>query len=643
MALLQPKLSLKVSQRQILTPGLMQMVSVLALNKLELKEMINAEIVENPVLEEIEESVPLLDELAGREADRERPAEEIVAVAETPREERDPFDEIDFGCYFQDYLDPGFRTPNCFELTDKPSFENFLSQPNTLTDHLVWQLGSLSIGPRLREAAEYIIGNLSEDGYLMATDEELLDGYLREAVRGDGSDGEAAGRLLAEALHLVQGFDPCGVATRDLRECLSAQLDQQEREFLLMFADPRRDGRHRNGAGFGVAGDDQREKWGVHTSAPPRAAHPEGHAAAEGSAHHVAHQAHTGNHSSNHEAVSGGRQLEAVPLVAVAAVASAEVALSDQSSAAMPAAATDLPDELAADEVSRHWAAELAATAAITANPGVAAKLEIFHSARRIVQEYLSLLLKRDLSEISRALGKPAEVTHHAVDLIRSLDPRPGQRFSHPDARLIEPDVTFVKRGDEFVVVMNEEDLPTLRLNQGYRKLLTQGDTERDVKEYVKERYRSALQLMRNIEQRKSTILRTCEAIIRRQPEFLEHGVEALKPMMIKDVAEEIGVHPSTVSRAVSNKYVHTPQGVYELRFFFSEGVNGPEGASTPLLLLKRKVKKLIDEENPSKPLTDDLIASMLQVQGIQVTRRTVAKYREDMRIPSTHQRRVRG
>jgi RNA polymerase sigma-54 factor len=309
----------------------------------------------------------------------------------------------------------------------------------------------------------------------------------------------------------------------------------------------------------------------------------------------------------------------------------------------MPAAATDLPDELAADEVSRHWAAEIAATAAITANPGVAAKLEIFHSARRIVQEYLSLLLKRDLSEISRALGKPAEVTHHAVDLIRSLDPRPGQRFSHPDARLIEPDVTFVKRGDEFVVVMNEEDLPTLRLNQGYRKLLTQGDTERDVKEYVKERYRSALQLMRNIEQRKSTILRTCEAIIRRQPEFLEHGVEALRPMMIKDVAEEIGVHPSTVSRAVSNKYVHTPQGVYELRFFFSEGVNGPEGASTPLLLLKRKVKKLIDEENPSKPLTDDLIASMLQVQGIQVTRRTVAKYREDMRIPSTHQRRVRG
>ena len=162
------------------------------------------------------------------------------------------------------------------------------------------------------------------------------------------------------------------------------------------------------------------------------------------------------------------------------------------------------------------------------------------------------------------------------------------------------------------------------------------------MKEYVKERYRSALQLMRNIQQRKNTILRTCEVIVRRQGDFLERGVEALKPMMIKDVAEEIGVHPSTVSRAVSNKYVHTPQGVFELRFFFSEGVNGPEGSGTPLLLLKRKVKKLIEEEDPRKPLTDDVITQMLQAQGIDVTRRTVAKYREDLRIPSTHQRRVR-
>ena len=159
----------------------------------------------------------------------------------------------------------------------------------------------------------------------------------------------------------------------------------------------------------------------------------------------------------------------------------------------------------------------------------------------------------------------------------------------------------------------------------------------------MKERYRSALQLIRNIEQRKSTILRTCEAIVRRQPEFLERGVDALRPMMIKDVAEEIGVHPSTVSRAVSNKYVHTPQGVYRAALLLLRRPRAARKApATPLMLLKRKVKKLIDEEDPKKPLTDDLIAGVLQSQGIQVTRRTVAKYREDMRIPSTHQRRVR-
>ena len=518
MALLQPKLSLKVAQRQILTPGLMQMVSVLALNKLELKEMIQSEMVENPILDEIEESVPLLDDVEGRQAERERPAEEVAASVETPKEEKDPFAEIDFGSYFQDYLDPGYRTPNSFELSEKPSFENFLSQPDTLTDHLTWQLGSLSIAPALREAAEYIVGNLNEDGYLLSTDEELLTGWVQE--KNSAEDYESARALLAEALELVRSLDPSGIATRDLRECLTLQVRQQEHEYDLIFGE---------------------------------------------------------------------------------------------------------------------------ADAAIEDEADVTARRALFRTAMEIIDHCLPLLQKRDLTALGRAVSKPPEHVQQAVDLIRALDPRPGQRYNRSEARLIEPDVVFVKRGDEFVVVMNEEDMPTLRLNQGYRKLLSQSDTEREVKEYVKERYRSALQLIRNIEQRKSTILRTCEAIVRRQPEFLERGVDSLRPMMIKDVAEEIGVHPSTVSRAVSNKYVHTPQGVFELRYFFSEAAGGPEGATTPLMLLKRKVKKLIDDEDPKKPLTDDFIASVLQSQGIQVTRRTVAKYREDMRIPSTHQRRVRN
>src|SRR6201996_6391548 len=208
MALLQPKLSLKVSQRQILTPGLMQMVSVLALNKLELKEMIQSEIAENPILEELEESVPLLDDIAGRQEMLDRPIETQQAEAE--RTKTDPFDEIDFGSYFQDYLDPGFRTPNSFEITEKPSIENFLSQPSTFTDHLFWQLGSLSLAPVIRDAAEYIIGNLNEDGYLTATDEELLEGYLREQLLPEQENGHA----VQNAEQIQVGDIPASLAER---------------------------------------------------------------------------------------------------------------------------------------------------------------------------------------------------------------------------------------------------------------------------------------------------------------------------------------------------------------------------------------------------------------------------------------------
>jgi RNA polymerase sigma-54 factor len=495
--LLQPRLNIKLTQRQALTPSLVQMVSVLALNKLELKEMINGELVENPVLEELEESAETIEERSAREGDRERSAEDMAA---TDAAAKDPFDEVDFGSYFQEYLDPGYRTASNYEDLDRPSFEQFLSQPSTLSDHLMWQLGSISLRADVRSAAEAIVGNLNEDGYLTASDAELA-----EAVFGDASLDVERAHCLARAQALIAELDPLGVGARDLRECLLRQIEALRRE---------------------------------------------------------------------------------------------------------------LED-----------------------NGGEAEPLEL---ARVIVDRHLALLQKKDMRELVRLCHRPAEEVQVAVEVIRRLDPRPGQRYNTVSTRLIEPDVAFVKRSDEYVVVMNEEDLPMLRLNAGYRKMLREKGLERDVREYVKERYKSAIQLLRNIEQRKNTILRTCEAIVRRQQDFLEKGVEGLRPMMIKEVAEEIGVHPSTVSRAVANKYVHTAQGVYELRFFFSEGVNGPEGGDVPLLLLKRRVKKLIEEENPGKPLTDDYLAAELQRQGIKVTRRTVAKYREDMHIPSTHQRRQR-
>src|SRR5246500_4535933 len=175
MVMLQHKLNVKLSQRQILTPGLVQMVSVLALNKIELKDMINAEMVENPVLEELEDSVPLIDEVGRKEEDRDRVTTK-TSTEETPivAEKKDPFEEIDFGSFFQDYLDPGYRTHSEMEDIERPSFENFLSKPSNLTDHLAWQLGALSLRREVREAADLIIGNLNEDGYLIASDDELL-------------------------------------------------------------------------------------------------------------------------------------------------------------------------------------------------------------------------------------------------------------------------------------------------------------------------------------------------------------------------------------------------------------------------------------------------------------------------------------
>jgi len=267
---------------------------------------------------------------------------------------------------------------------------------------------------------------------------------------------------------------------------------------------------------------------------------------------------------------------------------------------------------------------------------------QVVKDAIAVVDQHLKAVTLKQFKEIARAIGRPVEAVQAALDYVRTLDPRPGLRYNKVPARLIEPDVAFVKHGDEWLVIMNDEDMPQLRLNPAYKRLMTRDGNDRDTRNYVKDRYKSAIQLIKSIEQRKQTIAKVCYSIVARQEDFLERGIDRLKPMMIKEVAEEIGVHPSTVSRAVANKYVHTPQGVFELRYFFSESVQGPEGGGTSLLILKRRVKKLIEEEDPSRPLTDEQITRILQSQGIQVTRRTVAKYREDMKIPSTHQRRVK-
>jgi RNA polymerase sigma-54 factor len=479
MSFLSPKLHLRVAQKQILTPGLVQMVSVLALNRLELREMINQEIMANPVLEEIpEEGVT-----AESYTDEAFLKKETESVPET--EASNPFDEFDFGSFFTQYLDTGAeRAANGErEEIERPSFDKFLSSASNLADHLSWQLSVSISTEKVREIAEEIIGNLDENGYLTATLEEIAQ------------SGNFSTEDVEEALALVQEFDPPGVGARDLRECLLLQLK---------LIDPQND------------------------------------------------------------------------------------------------------------------------------------------LAKEIIGDHLKLLQNNQLKEVSRAVNRPVEQVKHAIDVIKRLDPKPGLRYNKTEPRLVEPDVQFRKVDGEWQVFMNDDDLPQLRLNPTYRRLLARDAADREVRNYVKERFTAAIQLMKNIEQRKHTILRVCQTILRRQSDYLDYGPDQLKPMMIKEVAEEIGVHPSTVSRAVANKYVHTPQGVLELRSFFSESVNGPQGAEMSLLSLKRRVKQMIDEEDATHPLTDEQITKRLSDEGIHVTRRTVAKYREDLRIPSTHRRRVK-
>jgi RNA polymerase sigma-54 factor len=601
MVLLQPRLHLKVSQRQILTPGLVQMVSVLALNKLELKDMITAEMVENPVLEELEESVPLLDDVNRREEERDRQASTEEAPAPTTEEKKDPFEEIDFGSFFQEYLDPGFRSRNEMEEIERPSFENFLSKPGSLTDHLVWQLGALSITAQVREAAEVVIGNLNEEGYLIASDEELLGVTAPSSPETDASVAES---LAKEA------------------SALGLQVDDAEGSGDLV-SDPGMDpGTLHDDEELGsIKYSDFADSTAAAATAPamspvePPEIQPQSSAPSEqpknGSVRPTFSVSF--NREELHEAIELIRQMDPPGI-----------------------ACRDLRECLLY-QLKFH---QLQLAALVNGNGE--AEGQVLADAIAIVDQHLRAVQLKQLKEIGKALNRTIEAVQSALDYLRTLDPRPGLRYNAVPARLIEPDVAFVKHGDEWLVMMNEEDVPQLRLNPAYKRLLTRDGNDKDTRNYVKERYKSAIQLIKNIEQRKQTIMKVCYSIVTRQEDFLEKGIDQLKPMMIKEVAEEIGVHPSTVSRAVANKYAHTPQGVFELRYFFSESVNGPQGGNTSLLILKRRVKKLIEEEDPSRPLTDEQITRILQSQGIQVTRRTVAKYREDMRIPSTHQRRVK-
>ena len=473
---IQQKLQTKLAQKLILTPSLQQAIKLLPMSTLELADLLNQEVVENPLLEEI----PTEDLQAADAA----PAVEKDAEAKAQADKTDSWDDADYEYFFGDYLDDGYRPRAPQEVKELPPIENTLSTSSSLTDHLEWQLSLQTEAEAIREIGEAIIGNLDDDGYLVASVDEI-------ASMGPWPIDE-----VERALRLIQSFDPIGVAARDLQECLTLQIQH------------------------------------LH--------------------------------------------LEGTP-------------------------------------------------------------------TETIVSEHLRLLHNHQMPDLARKLGLTIEELKGHVEIIQHLDPKPGSRFNPQPSQYVIPDVYIVKVEDQYVAVLNEDGLPQLRISPTYRRLLDKGASENsdETRAYVKDKFRSALWLIKSVEQRQKTIHKVATSICTFQRDFLDLGIEHLRPLVLRDVANDIGMHESTVSRVVTNKYMHTPQGVFEMKYFFHSGISSSYGDAVSSVTIKNRIKKIIESEDPKKPLSDSKIVNILQREGLMLARRTIAKYREELKIPTSNQRKV--
>ena len=259
-----------------------------------------------------------------------------------------------------------------------------------------------------------------------------------------------------------------------------------------------------------------------------------------------------------------------------------------------------------------------------------------------MVRDHMKQLQGHQYAEISRQMALTADEVAHHLEIIRALAPRPGNRYSPNKSAYILPDVFVVKEGEEYKIVLNDDGLPKLRISPTYRRMLDEKQPgSEETRSYVKDKLRSALWLLKSVDQRQRTIYKVAESIVRHQRAFLDHGISHLRPLVLRDVASDIGMHESTVSRVVANKYMHTPRGVYEMRFFFHSGITSSMGEAVSSVTIKDRIRKMIEEEDPQRPLSDSKIAEVLEAEGLPLARRTVAKYREELRIPPSNLRKT--
>ncbi|NJN64253.1 MAG: RNA polymerase factor sigma-54 [Acidobacteria bacterium] len=483
MPYLEQKLQPRLSQRLIITPQLQQAIRLLQLSKIELQEEIAQELVDNPALEDAVTHT----EMTAAEAPAPTSEREVTAGDDSVRDN----DDFDYDSFLRDLEDSYRPTQGMVEhrsADELPSFEQILSSAHQLSDHLQWQLEMSTLTEAERTIGEAIIGNLDERGYLEASIEEI-------AAMGPQPTPwtpEAVDRVR----RFIQHFDPVGVASRDVSECLLVQL----------------------------------EVGGLGSS-----------------------------------------------------------------------------------------------------------------SAATAIRAHLDLLEQHRYEELRVALGIDGDELDEVLDIIRHLDPRPGEKYQQSATSYITPDVFVIKDGDSYRIVLNEDGLPRLRVSPAYRRMIDRAAqtavSDASAKDFAREKVRAAVRLIRSLEERQRTIAKVANSIVKFQREFLDRGIEAIRPLVLRNVAEDIGMHEATVSRVVRQKYMHTPRGLFEMRFFFHSGLNSSDGGSVSSLTVKDKIKKLVGDESASKPLSDQAIAAALQREGLQIARRTVAKYREELHIPPSTQR----
>jgi RNA polymerase sigma-54 factor len=491
---LEQKLRLKLAQRLVMTPSLQQAIKLLQLSRLELEEALSEEILENPILdvEEPQDELPQIDGEPEEAADAGTTEAAAGTEADSPPSEEETYNDIDVEAFFADYLGdvrPEGPSMVSYSPDSEVPLENVVSAAPGLYDHLLWQLHLMDCSPDLLEVAEFIIGNLDEHGFLRADDDEIL-----RATGVGGSD-------LAEALAVVRSLDPPGIASRNLQECLIAQIDQ-------LAADP------------------------------------------------------------------------------------------------------------ADDEESA-----------------------LLQLVRQIVADHWHDFLHQRWEPLAAAVGCGVSDLKPVLEVIHRLEPKPGRIYTQERNQYIEPDVYVRKVDGEYTITLNDDGLPRLRINSRYARMLEGKVLDPQVSDYLREKMRNAVWLMKSIDQRQRTIYKVAQSIVAFQRGFLDQGIEHLKPMVLRQVAEDIGMHESTISRVVSNKYMHTPRGLYPMKFFFHSGVDSARGENVSSVVVKERIRKLIEAEDPAKPLSDSKIMRMLQREGIRLARRTVAKYREEMFIPSSDKR----